>query len=99
MATLKRGSSGPAVRRVQIALNRLGYGSLTQDGQYGRATESAVKAFQRKHGLDPDGKCGPLTMAKMEPYIMQTIGELTLVCVGKLEQLTEFQELEVLSNG
>lgn len=99
MATLKRGSSGPAVRRVQIMLNRQGYGALKQDGQYGPATESAVKAFQRKNGLEADGKVGPLTQAKMGPYIMQTIGNLTLVCVGKLEQMTEFQELEVLVNG
>lgn len=99
MATLKRGSTGPAVQRVQIMLNRQGYGSLNHDGKYGPATESAVKAFQRKNGLDDDGICGPLTQAKMEPYIMQTIGSLTTSCVGKLERMTEFQELEVLVNG
>lgn len=99
MATLKRGSAGPAVRRVQIMLNRQGFGTLKQDGQFGPATESAVKAFQRKNGLDADGKVGALTQAKMEPFIMQTIGSLTVACVAKLERMTEFQELEVLVNG
>lgn len=99
MPTLKRGSTGPAVQRVQIMLNRLGYGSLRHDGNFGSTTESAVKAFQRKNGLDDDGVCGPLTQAKMEPFILQTIGSLTEVCVGKLEKMTEFQELEVLLNG
>lgn len=99
MATLKKGSSGPAVQRVQITLNRLGFGSLTQDGKFGSATESAVRSFQRKNGLDPDGKIGPLTQAVMEPYINQVIGSLTLACVAKLERMTEFEELEVLVYG
>lgn len=96
MATLKKGSTGPAVERVQIMLNRLGYASLKIDGHYGQATESAVKSFQQKHGLTVDGKCGPLTQAKMEPYLDQIIGSLCRSCIRSLEYLTDFQHLEVL---
>ena len=31
------------------------------DGIFGAGTESALKAFQRDHGLNADGICGPLT--------------------------------------
>jgi lysozyme family protein len=34
---------------------------LREDGIYGRRTREAVRAFQRTHGLDPDGICGSKT--------------------------------------
>ena len=66
--TLRRGSKGDAVVRLQTSLVNLGYdiGSCGVDGDYGRATEAAVKAFQRDHGLAADGICGPLTYAALE---------------------------------
>lgn len=39
---------------------------LLEDGSYGRRTRFAVVAFQRTHGLDPDGIAGPLTTAALE---------------------------------
>src|SRR6266545_4046705 len=38
---------------------------ITVDGRFGRVTETAVKAFQREHGLDDDGVVGPLTWAAL----------------------------------
>lgn len=35
------------------------------DGSYGPATVAAVKSFQSKHGLSPDGSAGPATMKAM----------------------------------
>lgn len=52
--TLRRGSSGDAVRQLQAAL-----GLLPADGVFGAGTEAAVRAFQRAHGLVPDGIIGP----------------------------------------
>jgi peptidoglycan hydrolase-like protein with peptidoglycan-binding domain len=43
-SVLKNGSTSSAVSTLQTNLNKLGY-SLTVDGEFGDATESAVKAF------------------------------------------------------
>ena len=60
---LKNGDEGEDVRQMQQALIELGYdlGRWGADGDFGDATEYAVKEFQRYHGLEPDGEVGPLT--------------------------------------
>ena len=64
MATyLRRGSSGSKVKALQHALNARPYISLDEDGQFGPATEHAVKDFQHRVRLDPDGVVGPKTDA------------------------------------
>jgi hypothetical protein len=47
------GSKGDKVREIQIALK------LHVDGIYGRMTEAAVKNFQIKNGMHPDGVASP----------------------------------------
>ena len=64
---LKNGCEGADVKELQLDLIKLGYdcGKWGADGEYGDATEKAVKSFQRDHGLDVDGEAGPLTLAVM----------------------------------
>jgi putative chitinase len=57
--TLKRGSSGPSVAALQKALG------VTSDGSFGPGTEKALKDWQSKNGLTPDGIAGPQTLAKL----------------------------------
>lgn len=54
------GSSGNAVRNVQIALLSQGYPLFT-DGEYGPRTEASVRHFQQVNGLEVDGIAGPNT--------------------------------------
>jgi putative chitinase len=56
---LKKGSKGEWVKKMQKVLG------ATQDGDFGPGTEKAVKAWQEKNGLTPDGVVGPKTLAKM----------------------------------
>ncbi|UPT53427.1 hypothetical protein [Synechococcus phage Ssp-JY39] len=58
---LKRGSRGAAVRDLQTMLIKAGYPlpRFGADGDFGDETEDAVRAFQRKFELVPDGKVGP----------------------------------------
>lgn len=51
---------------VQQALNKLGFGPLTEDGNYGRMTRAAVRAFQVEHDLTPDGLAGEKTLAAID---------------------------------
>lgn len=62
---LERGDEGEAVRQLQRDLSVCGYGPLVQDGDFGPATETAVREMQRYHGLDPDGIYGPLSDAAL----------------------------------
>lgn len=67
--TLRRGDKGDAVRILQTKLAALGFdlGKYGIDGDFGSATEKAVKAFQKAAGLKADGICGPKTWAALEP--------------------------------
>jgi Putative peptidoglycan binding domain/Transglycosylase SLT domain len=52
------------VKELQTMLNQEGF-AMEVNGLFGRDTESAVKRFQREHGLDDDGIVGPLTWAAL----------------------------------
>ncbi len=64
---LRRGTSGPVVVQLQVALNRIAqsYPAIPKianvDGIFGSRTESTVRAFQRIFGLTADGIVGPAT--------------------------------------
>lgn len=45
--TLERGDHGRAVRTLQCALNDLGLGPVTVDGDYGAQTQAAVTTIER----------------------------------------------------
>ena len=65
---LRMGSKGIEVRKLQENLINLGYsvGPDGADGDFGRNTYSAVKEFQKDHGLEVDGEVGPLTFAAID---------------------------------
>ena len=62
--TLSLGSTGTAVRNWQRDMNKVGF-KLDVDGIFGQGSRSAAIAFQKKHGLTPDGYFGPASQAKM----------------------------------
>lgn len=57
-STLKLGSSGDAVVKLQQRLQELGYYSGVIDGEFGTGTEDAFKLFQQTMGLYVDGLAG-----------------------------------------
>lgn len=63
--TLKKGSRGDDVRKMQTSLKDKGYYTLKVDGIFGNGTLSAVKAFQKANGLKVDGIAGPQTLTKL----------------------------------
>lgn len=64
--TLKKGSTGLQVQRLQKFLNWYGNYGLVVDGIFGTKTQKAVKDFQKRTGLAVDGIFGKnsLAMAK-----------------------------------
>jgi hypothetical protein len=60
--TLRKGTlRRKYIRLVQRILWRNRFRGFKLNGKYDRATRSAVKRFQRKKGLHPDGVVGPRT--------------------------------------
>lgn len=57
--TVKRGSQGETVKKLQAALG------LKADGVFGIGTEASLKSWQAKNGLTADGVAGPKTLAKL----------------------------------
>jgi N-acetylmuramoyl-L-alanine amidase len=62
---VKYGSRGTEVKTVQTKLKNWGFYKGSVDGVFGWQTRSAVIAFQKKHGLTPDGIVGNATMKAM----------------------------------
>jgi len=65
--TLRKGMSGDDVRELQSMLIELDYdlGRWGADGDFGSATEKAVKAYQKNNRLAVDGIAGPLTIGAL----------------------------------
>lgn len=79
--TLRIGSTGAAVMKLQTALQELGFLSGKVDGIYGKDTYNAVYAFQESKGLTPDGIAGSTTQHELygtTPEGGTQIGDVTI---------------------
>ena len=63
--TLRQGTMSADVAMMQQKLIDLGYLTGEPDGNYGTATEKAVRAFQKTNGLGVDGTAGSETLSRM----------------------------------
>ena len=64
-ATLKKGSKGTEVMKLQKNLNEAIDAKLDVDGSFGGKTYDTLCTFQTKYGLSVDGIYGPKSEAKM----------------------------------
>jgi nucleoid-associated protein YgaU len=71
LPTLKKGSTGEAVKGLQNALNVRGGHHLTVDGMFGDLTDHAVRQFQHGSGLVTDGIVGPITWGALVVHEVQ----------------------------
>lgn len=85
MNTLKRGSRGNDVKKLQRALH------LFEDGIFGKLTEEKVKEFQKANGLTPDGIVGNATWSVLLPIAddlkksRRMINEIIVHCTATKE--------------
>lgn len=86
--TLRHGEQGSDVGKLQQDLNRLGVrdaqgNRLAEDGRFGDNTREAVIAFQKQHGLQPDGVVGRNTQAALSAQPAQAQAAQTPVAAPK----------------
>lgn len=67
--TLRRGSLGDEVKKLQSNLNSVIGANLEVDGIFGGGTFRALQEFQNKYGLEVDGIYGRRSEAKMRELI------------------------------
>lgn len=100
--TLRHGSKGQDVQQLQWALNATG-AKLVPDGDFGAATEQAVRAYQLKKGLVADGIAGPKTLAALAGAdCSRLLSNATLVAAAKrlgVDLASVYAVNEVESNG
>ena len=91
-AALRPGDSGEAVRKLQFILAMAGYYDGPENGVYGAETTQAVTDFQAANGLDPDGKCGPLTQTVLRgcDYIIREVGKMPEARYQTIEEIPEW---------
>lgn len=78
---LRNGDEGSAVKELQSWLLQIGYdlGKWGADGDFGDATEMAVRQFQKDHGCEVDGKVGPETLTALEKALKIDEGDGDLI--------------------
>ncbi|MBE5803590.1 MAG: hypothetical protein E7316_03660 [Clostridiales bacterium] len=62
---IRLNNKGELVETVQTRLQELGYYAGEISGTYDKATQAAVKAFQKKNDLKADGVCGSQTQTML----------------------------------
>jgi hypothetical protein len=63
--TLKKGSSGEFVKKLQELLNEKSNSNLIVDGKFGKSTKAAVEKYQGENNLVVDAICGKNTWSKL----------------------------------
>ncbi|MEU9048358.1 MULTISPECIES: peptidoglycan-binding protein [unclassified Kitasatospora] len=76
-ADLQQGEADGCVTQLQLELNLTG-AQLTVDGQFGSATDTAVRNFQAAHSLTTDGIVGPATKSALDAAAGSASGTVDL---------------------
>ncbi len=67
---LGEGAKGRAVKNVQLRLKKAGFDPSRTDGVMDERTVGALKAFQRKAGLEPTGRVTPRTWKELRQSLI-----------------------------
>ncbi len=65
---------GDDVAALQERLSNMGFDVGRTDGIFGPQTEGALKDFQYNRALEPDGRCGPLTLRELKKLERTVVG-------------------------
>ncbi|MCX5512157.1 hypothetical protein C3941_08805 [Kaistia algarum] len=59
------GAADPRLKRIQRALNEIGYGPIPEDGRDGAKTAAAIRRFETDNRLPPTGRASDALAAKL----------------------------------
>jgi hypothetical protein len=90
--TLRKGSQGLDVERLQQLLNTDPRYPTKVDGIFGGDTESSVRAFQADHGLTADGIVGKQTWAELDKSEMDEDETTNFAVYAETTKIIEYVE-------
>lgn len=87
---LRKGSTGEAVKVMQEKLLAMGYdlGKWGADGDFGSATEAAVKEFQINHGLPMTGIANDATLSALDDAMDGDVYTVTIRNLTRAQTVT-----------
>ena len=92
LADVQLGDKGAQVEEVQRLLIAKNFLTGEADGDFGEATETALKNFQRENGLDADGICGEETLKLLRGEKKSTTAKTSDMKLGDSgESVSEIQ--------
>ncbi len=75
---LRPGYRGPRIQELKRVLSERGESVLSDDDYYDEALTEAVKSFQVRHGLSPDGAFGPSTRGALNMSVAERIEQIVI---------------------
>lgn len=110
MATLKKGSTGKEVNKLQESLNRnKAKPKLKVDGVFGPMTESATREFQKRAKLKPSGQVDRQTWAALDfggalpvmtvPDQQQEMKEMQGISQSSAAEVKDYAKVMVAANA
>lgn len=83
---LRKGDKGADVKEMQQGLIKLGYdlGAYADDGDFGDATDDAVRKFQKDHRLTVDGEFGPASHKVMLNALRGAVKSMVTITGGSV---------------
>lgn len=85
---LQKGCKGEDVRVLQNALINLGY-NISADGDFGSATDAAVRSFQKANALAVDGIFGAKSVAKLNTLLNNSVATPVVVEPSTMVDISE----------
>ena len=86
--SLKLNSEDQEVNKLRLRLSQLGY-KIPETGPFDELVENAIKAYQKKLGIEADGKAGPLTLYNLN----LTNDEKAKILQSQLNEMEQISEL------
>lgn len=93
--SMKKGSTGSDVKRLQDALNKVMGAGLDVDGIFGAKTDAAVRLFQTKAGLVSDGVVGKNTLDALS----KALSKSTTAPVSESGKVDASKDTSALTDG
>ena len=100
LPVITRGAKGETVRTLQKILTKTGHYRGYIDGEAGRYTDNAIRAYQKDYALSVDGSFGPASWADiLSRYTKHCAENLPVIQYGKTGEAVKALQVVLKKHG